>query len=109
MFVNMAMCVCLYVCVCVCVLVAQFSSVQSLSHVSLLPHELQHSRPPCLSPTLGVHPNPGLLSQSVSHVQFFATPWTITCKPPLSMGFPRQEYWSWIAIPFSRGSPQPGG
>ena len=25
---------------------------------SLRPHELQHSRPPCLSPTPGVHPNP---------------------------------------------------
>ena len=26
---------------------------------------------------------------------------------PLSMGFPRQEYWAWIAIPFCRGSSQP--
>ena len=25
---------------------------------SLQPHELQHSRPPCPSPTPGVHPNP---------------------------------------------------
>ena len=25
---------------------------------SLQPHELQHARPPCLSPTPGVHPNP---------------------------------------------------
>ena len=28
-----------------------FSSVQSLSRVPLRPHELQHARPPCLSPT----------------------------------------------------------
>ena len=36
----------------------QFSSVQSLSHVRLfVPHELQHSRPPCPSPTPRVHPN----------------------------------------------------
>ena len=34
----------------------QFSSVQSLSRVRLLwPHELQHTRPPCPSPTSGVH------------------------------------------------------
>ena len=34
----------------------QFSSVQSLSHVWLLrPHESQHTRPPCPSPTPGVH------------------------------------------------------
>ena len=33
-------------------------SVQSLSHVdSLGPHELQHARPPCPSPTPGVHSN----------------------------------------------------
>ena len=30
---------------------------------SLRPHELQHSRPPCLSPTPRVHPNPCPLSQ----------------------------------------------
>ena len=36
-----------------------FSSVQSLSRIdSLRPHELQHVKPPCPSPTHGVHPNP---------------------------------------------------
>ena len=24
----------------------------------------------------------------------FATPWTIACQAPLSMGFPRQEHWN---------------
>ena len=24
----------------------------------------------------------------------FVTPWTVACQCPLSMGFPRQEYWS---------------
>ena len=38
---------------------SQFSSVQLLSHVRLFgPHELQHTRPLCLSPTPRVHPNP---------------------------------------------------
>ena len=41
----------------------QFSSVQSLSRVRLFAtHELQHARPPCPSPTPGVHPNPCPLS-----------------------------------------------
>ena len=41
-----------------------FSSVQSLSRVWLFAtHESQHARPPCLSPTLGVHPNPCPLSR----------------------------------------------
>ena len=30
----------------------------------------------------------------LSRVQLFATPWTVACQAPLSMGFPRQEYWS---------------
>ena len=29
----------------------------------------------------------------------FATPWTVACQAPLSLGFPRQEYWS--GLPFS--------
>ena len=33
----------------------QFS--RSVMSVSLRPHELQHARPPCPSPTPGVHPN----------------------------------------------------
>ena len=40
------------------------SSVQSLSHVQLFATpEPQHARPPCPSPTLGVHPNPCPLSR----------------------------------------------
>ena len=33
-----------------------------------------------------------------SCVWFFATPWTVACQAPLSMGFSRQEYWS--GLPF---------
>ena len=43
-----------------------FNSVQfshSVVSDSLRPHEPQHTRPPCLSPTPGVHPNPCPLSQ----------------------------------------------
>ena len=28
----------------------------------------------------------------------FVTPWTVACQAPLSMGFPRQEYWN--GLPF---------
>ena len=27
-------------------------------------------------------------------------PWTIACLAPLSMGFPRKEYWSELPFPF---------
>ena len=40
-------------------LIFQFSSVQSISRVRLfVTHGLQHTRPPCPSPTPGVYPNP---------------------------------------------------
>ena len=46
--------------------------------------------------------------QSLSHVQLFTTLWTIVCQTPMSMGFPRQEYWlEWAAISSSRGFFQP--
>ena len=28
-----------------------------------------------------------------------ATPWTVACQGPLSMGFSRQEYWSGMSFP----------
>ena len=44
----------------------------------------------------------------LSRVQLFVTPRTVALQAPLSMGFPRQEYWS--ALPFlSPGDlPDPG-
>ena len=41
----------------------QFSSVTRSLSDSLQPHELQRARPPCLSPTPRVHPNPCPLSR----------------------------------------------
>ena len=39
-----------------------------------------------------------LLLLVTSHVQFFVTPWTVAHQAPLSMGFPRQEYWSGLPL-----------
>ena len=46
--------------------------------------------------------------QSLSCVQLFATSWAIACQAPLSMGFPRQEYWSGLLFPSPRYLPNPG-
>ena len=35
-------------------------------------------------------------------------PWTVTCQAPLSMGFPRQEYWSRLPFPSPGDLPDPG-
>ena len=37
-------------------------------------------------------------AQSLSHVRLFVIPWTVAFQAPLSMGFPRQEYWSGLAF-----------
>ena len=33
---------------------------------------------------------------------------TVACQVPLSMGFPRQEYWSGLPFPSSGNLPDPG-
>ena len=44
----------------------------------------------------------------LSCVQLFATPWTVACQAPLSMGFSRQEYWSGLPFPSPGDLPNPG-
>ena len=44
---------------------------------------------------------------SLSHVQLFATPWTVGCEAPLSMGFSRQEYRSGLPFASPRDLPDP--
>ena len=38
----------------------------------------------------------------------FVTPWTIALQDPLSMGFPRQEYWSGLPFPSPEDLLDPG-
>ena len=44
----------------------------------------------------------------LSRVRLFATPWTVACQAPLSVGFPRQEYWSGLPFPSPGDLPDPG-
>ena len=44
----------------------------------------------------------------LSHVWLSETPQTVACQAALSMGFPRQEYWSGLPFPPPRGLPQAG-
>ena len=77
-----------------------FSSVQfsrSVVSDSLWPHETQHARPPCPSPTPGVHPNSCALSRwchpaiSSSVVPFSSCPQSL----PASGSFPMSQLFSW--------------
>ena len=72
------------------------SSVQfscSVMSNSLRPHELQHTRPPCPSPTPGIYPNPCPLSRqchpaiSSSVVNFSSCPQSL----PASGSFPMSQ------------------
>ena len=75
--------------------VFQFS--RSVVSDSLRPHGLQHARPPCPSPTPGVHPNSCPLSRwchpaiSSSVVPFFSHPQF----PPASGSFPMSQLFLW--------------
>ena len=51
----------------------------------------------------GVH-----LLSCFSHVELFATLWTIACQDSLSMGFSRQEYWSGLLCSPPGDLPGPG-
>ena len=46
--------------------------------------------------------------KSLSHVQLFATRWTVAHQAPPSMGFSRQEYWSGLPFLSPGDLPNPG-
>ena len=78
----------------------QFSSVQfsrSVVSDSLRPHESQHTRPPCPSPTPGVHSDSRPSSQwchpaiSSSVVPFSSCPKSLTA----SESFPMRQLFAW--------------
>ena len=64
-----------------------------------------HHRPCSLRPPRRASSYPVLCAQSR---QLFATLWTVACQAPLSMGLPRQEYWSGLPSPTAGDLPQPG-
>ena len=46
--------------------------------------------------------------KSLSRVRLFATPLTVACQDPPSMGFSRQVYWSGLPLPSPGDLPDPG-
>ena len=48
------------------------------------------------------------MCQSLSHIQLFATPWTVAGQAPLSMELSRREYWSGLPFPSPGDLPHPG-
>ena len=95
---------------------------------SLQPHELQHTKPPCPSPTPGVHSNSCPLSRwyhpaiSSSVVPFSSCPQLLRrsqsystlyspmdCSPPVPSvhGISQARTQKWVAISSSRGSSRP--
>ena len=78
----------------------EISSIQfsrSVLSDSLQPHELQHARPPCLSPTPGVHSNSHPTSRwchpaiSSSAVPFSSCPQSL----PATESFPMSQLFAW--------------
>ena len=56
----------------------------------------------------GLIPGQGTkVSHVLSHVQLFATPWTVAYQDPLSVWYFRQEYWSGLLLPTPGDLPDP--
>ena len=53
------------------------------------------------------YPDMRVLSR-FSHVQLFATPWTVAHQASLSIGFSRQEHWRRLPCPPPGDLPNPG-
>ena len=92
---------CVCVCVCVCVYVVKEETLgwnrkifDSLLFCSICPH--------CWCCCCLVAFSRSVVSDS------FVTPWTVARQAPLSMGFPRQEYWSGLPFPAPGHLPHPG-
>ena len=47
-------------------------------------------------------------AQSLQLYPTLETPWTVALQAPLSMGFPRQEYWSGLPFLFPEDLPNLG-
>ena len=62
---------------------------------------------PCYMRNLCVYLHVLCYVHLLSRVQLCATLWTIACQAPLSMGFPRKEYWSGLPFPPPGDLPNP--
>ena len=56
----------------------------------------------------GLKPVSPLVLSHFSRVQLFAASWTVAYQTSLSVGFSRQEYWSWLPFPSPGDLPDPG-
>ena len=102
-----------------CTILCKFSTVQfscSVMSDSLRPHDLHHARPPCPSPTPGVHSNSRALSQwchpaiSSSVMPFSSCPQSLAAsvfsnESTLRMRWPK--YWS-FSFSISPSKEHPG-
>ena len=82
---------------------------------SLRPHEPQHARPPCPSPTPGVHPNPMSLVMQSSHLILYHPLLLLPSIFPSIRGFSNEsafhirwpKYWS-FSFSISPSNEHPG-
>ena len=49
-----------------------------------------------------------MYAKLLSRVRLFATPWTVACQTPPSIGFSRQEYWNGVPFPSPEDLPDLG-
>ena len=116
----------MYVCMCIYIYIYTHTTPRTVAYHA--PLSMEFFRQECWIrlpfPTAEYLPNPGIklgspelqedslsserhCAYSLSHVQLFATLWTVACQAPLSMGIPKARILEWVVMPSSRASSQP--
>ena len=87
----------MHVYICVYLFKISFQFSHSVVSDSLRPHELQHARPPCPSPTPGVHSNSCPLSRWCHPVNSSSVVSSSSCPRslPASESFPMSQLFAW--------------
>ena len=86
---------------------------QCINHIILVFILFDHSLPLCVCVCIHMRAHTHthiyiyIHAQLLSCVQLFVTPLTVADQAPLSMGFSRQEHWSWLPFPSPGSFPNP--
>ena len=70
--------------------------------------ESQANKYPCSLLRVGLWQSNGGCGFVTNSYLTLAIPWTVDCQAPLSVRFPRQEYWSGLPFPSPGNLPNPG-
>ena len=108
-YVSMCIYICMYICIYVCVYICMYIHMQVCVYIYICKYVYIYA---CIYICVCVYIYVCMcifvvVTQLLSHVQLFTTPWTIAHQVPLSMEFYRKEYCSRVPFPTPGDLPNP--